>query len=166
MSARNDILASIRSRTRAAAPKPDPYRAPAISSNLVAAFVAKAEAANTEVRILERENEIPTAITEILRAYNLAARISSAPEQRRRRIGRAHHPARSTGAGRHGGDARAVGHRRDRNAGAASAQYVAQRHGISGRASKSRFSKPPISLRISRTRFKNWKHSRFRRPSI
>ena len=79
MSARNDILTSIRSRTRAAAPKPEPYRAPIIASDLVAAFVSKAEAVNTEVRILEREDEIPTAIAEILRAHNLAARIHLPP---------------------------------------------------------------------------------------
>jgi len=79
VSARDDILASIRSRTRAAASKPDPYAAPSITSDLVGAFVIKAEAVNTEVRILEREDEIPTAIAEILRAHNLAARIHLPP---------------------------------------------------------------------------------------
>src|SRR6202012_3019917 len=34
---------------------------------------------NTEIRILEREDEIPTAIAEILRAHNLAARIYLPP---------------------------------------------------------------------------------------
>lgn len=79
MSARDEILGSIRSRTRAAVPKPEPYRAPAITADLVAAFVAKAEAVNTEIRILEREDEIPTVIAEILRAHNLAARIHLPP---------------------------------------------------------------------------------------
>lgn len=79
MSARDDILTSIRSRTRDAAPKPEPYRAPTIASGLVAAFAAKAEAVNTEIRILECEDEIPTAIAEILRAHNLAARIHLPP---------------------------------------------------------------------------------------
>jgi L-lactate dehydrogenase complex protein LldG len=79
VSARDAILLSIRSRTRAAAPKPDSYRAPIIPFDLVAAFVTKAEAVNTEVRILEREGEIPTAIAEILRAHNLAARIHLPP---------------------------------------------------------------------------------------
>ena len=79
MSARDEILGSIRSRTRAAVPEPEPYRAPAITSDLVAAFVAKAEAVNTEIRILEREDEIPTVIAEILRAHNLAARIHLPP---------------------------------------------------------------------------------------
>ena len=79
MSAREDILGSIRARTRTSVPKPQPYRAPTITSDLVAAFVAKAEAVNTEIRILEHEGEIPTAIAEILRAHNLAARIHLPP---------------------------------------------------------------------------------------
>lgn len=79
MNARDDILASIRSRMRSAAPAPEPYRAPTVISDLVSAFVTKAEAANTEVRILEREGEIPTVIAEILRAHNLAARIHLPP---------------------------------------------------------------------------------------
>jgi L-lactate dehydrogenase complex protein LldG len=80
VSARDDIFASIRVRTRLATPKPEPYRAPAVTSDLVASFVAKAEAVNTEVRILEREDEIPTAIAEILRAHNLAARVHLPPD--------------------------------------------------------------------------------------
>ena len=79
MSARDHILTSIRSRTRPAAPTPGSYRAPAIASDLVAAFTSKAESVNTEVRILEREDEIPSAIAEILRAHNLAARIHLPP---------------------------------------------------------------------------------------
>jgi L-lactate dehydrogenase complex protein LldG len=79
VSARDDILTSIRSRTRPATSKPEPYRAPTITSDLVAAFVSKAEAVNTEIRILERDDEIPTAIAEILRAHNLAARIHLPP---------------------------------------------------------------------------------------
>lgn len=79
MSARDDILTSIRSRTRPAASKPEPYCPPIIISDLVAAFVAKAETVNTEIRILERDDEIPTAIAEILRAHNLAARIHLPP---------------------------------------------------------------------------------------
>ncbi len=79
MSARDDILMAIRSRTRTAAPTSEPYRAPTIVPDLVTAFAAKAEAANTEIRILEREDQIPTAIAEILRAHNLAARVHLPP---------------------------------------------------------------------------------------
>jgi L-lactate dehydrogenase complex protein LldG len=79
VSARDEILTSIRLRTRPAASKPEHYRAPTIASDLVTAFVAKAETVNTEIWILEREDEIPTAIAEILRAHNLAARIHLPP---------------------------------------------------------------------------------------
>jgi L-lactate dehydrogenase complex protein LldG len=80
MSARDDILASIRSRPRPNAPKPEPYRAPSIAAGLVSAFAARAEAVDTEIRILEREDEIPAAVAEILRAHNLAARIHLPPQ--------------------------------------------------------------------------------------
>jgi L-lactate dehydrogenase complex protein LldG len=79
VSARDDIFMSIRSGTRAAAPTPGSYLPPTIVSDLVTAFAAKAEAANTEIRILEREDQIPTAIAEILRAHNLAARVHLPP---------------------------------------------------------------------------------------
>ena len=79
MSARDDILDSIRARTRVAVPKPLPYGAQPIISDPVASFVAKASAVNTEIRILDREDEIPAAIAEILRAHNLAARVHLPP---------------------------------------------------------------------------------------
>jgi L-lactate dehydrogenase complex protein LldG len=79
MSARDDILASIRMRTRPKAPKPPAYRAPAAASDLVAAFAYKAGAANAEVRILDGEDQIPGAVAQLLRARNLAARIHLAP---------------------------------------------------------------------------------------
>jgi len=80
VSARDDILGSIRARTRAPVPKPSPYRGQPIISDLVASFVAKAEAVSSEVRILEREDEIPAVIAEILRAHNLAARVHLPPD--------------------------------------------------------------------------------------
>ena len=79
MSARDDILAAIRMRTRPKAPKPEPYRAPSIASDLVTAFAAKAGAANTQVRMLDSEDEIPGAVAGLLRGRNLAARIHLAP---------------------------------------------------------------------------------------
>jgi L-lactate dehydrogenase complex protein LldG len=79
VSAREDILGSIRARTRALAPKPLPYRAQPIISDIVASFAAKAEAVNTEIRVLDLEDEIPAAIAEILRAHNLAARVHLSP---------------------------------------------------------------------------------------
>ena len=47
---------------------------------IVATFVSKAEAVNSEIRILDREDQIPAAIAEILRAHNLAARVHLPPE--------------------------------------------------------------------------------------
>jgi L-lactate dehydrogenase complex protein LldG len=79
MNARDDILLSIRSRTRPKTDKPEPYRAPIIASDLVAAFAEKAQAANAEIRVLEGEAEIPEAIADILRSHNLAARIHLPP---------------------------------------------------------------------------------------
>ena len=80
MSARDDILGSIRARTRASVPRPPPYRAQPIIADLLARFVANAEAVNTEIRILNREDEVSAAIAEILRAHNLAARVHLPPD--------------------------------------------------------------------------------------
>jgi len=78
VNARDDILGGIRARTRAAAPAPDPYRAPFAVDDLVATFAAKARAVHAEVRVVA-EDEIPTAIADILRTRNLAARVHVAP---------------------------------------------------------------------------------------
>jgi hypothetical protein len=80
VSARDDILGSIRARKRPPVPKPSRYRPSFRTSDLVAAFAEKARAANTEIRILEGEDEIPTAVAEILRAHKLAARVHLPPE--------------------------------------------------------------------------------------
>ncbi len=79
MSARDDVLASIRMRTKPKAPKPPAYRAPSIPSDPVTAFATKARAASAEVRILDGEGEIPNAVAELLRGRNLGARIHLAP---------------------------------------------------------------------------------------
>ncbi|HVZ90316.1 MAG TPA: LUD domain-containing protein [Rhizomicrobium sp.] len=80
MSAREAILADIRARKRSAAQGPQSYRPSFQTPDLVASFADKAQAANTEIRILESEAEIPTAVAEILRARNLAARIHLPPQ--------------------------------------------------------------------------------------
>jgi L-lactate dehydrogenase complex protein LldG len=79
VSARDDILASIRSRTRTAQERPAPYRAPFAADDLVQAFAAKAASANAEVRVVA-EADIPAAIADILRAHNLAARVHLPPD--------------------------------------------------------------------------------------
>ncbi len=68
MSAREDILGSIRMRTRSKAPMPPAYRAPTVASDLVAAFARKAGAVSADVRMLDSEDEIPNAVAELLRA--------------------------------------------------------------------------------------------------
>jgi len=80
VSAREDILASIRARTRPAVSKAGPYLTPAIATDPVTVFVAKARAVHTEIRILESPDGIPAAVADILRAHNLAARVHLAPD--------------------------------------------------------------------------------------
>ena len=80
MSARDDILEGIRLRARARTKRPDAYRPPPGAADLVAAFIAKAQAANAEVKMLDREADIPAAVAELLRARNLAAHIHLPPE--------------------------------------------------------------------------------------
>lgn len=79
MSARDEILGNIRLRGRTRTPHPAPYRAPPGAGDLVAAFVEKAQAVNTDIRMLDREEDIPAAVAELLRARNLAARIHLPP---------------------------------------------------------------------------------------
>jgi L-lactate dehydrogenase complex protein LldG len=79
VSARDDILGAIRARTRSPVARPQAYRAPFVTSDPVAAFVAKAEAVHTEIRILDRADEIPAAIAAVLRDHNLAARVHLPP---------------------------------------------------------------------------------------
>ncbi len=79
MSARDDILSSIRARPRPMASKPDRYPAPGLSSDLVTLFAEKARAVFAEVQLLDREDQIPAAIAGLLRARNLAPAIHLPP---------------------------------------------------------------------------------------
>jgi L-lactate dehydrogenase complex protein LldG len=72
MSARDDILSTIRDQRVRSAPRPAPYHPPP-QNDLVAAFIARASLANAEVRILRSEDDIPQAIAELLRSKNLPA---------------------------------------------------------------------------------------------
>src|ERR1700743_4003671 len=89
VSARDDILAGIRVRRQSAsaasgrartqggppaATVPPRYRAPFATGDLVASFAAKAQAANTEIRLLDSEADVSEAVADLLRAYNRAAR--------------------------------------------------------------------------------------------
>ena len=79
MSARDDILASIRERKLRSAPKPSLYRAPA-QHDLVADFVHHAQFAHAEVHVLQNQADIPAAIADLLRSKNLPAVIHLPPD--------------------------------------------------------------------------------------
>ncbi|MBV8978883.1 MAG: lactate utilization protein [Alphaproteobacteria bacterium] len=79
MSARQDILDAIRARRRGELRRPQTYRPPSPASDPLSLFVDKARAADTEVRILESEKDIPAAVAELLRARNQAARVHLPP---------------------------------------------------------------------------------------
>ncbi len=80
MSAREDILSSIRSRRLAEAPKPEPYRRPVAEGDPVQLFVDKAGAVATELRVLDRMSDVPQAIADVLRSKNMAARVHLPPD--------------------------------------------------------------------------------------
>ncbi|HEY1632489.1 MAG TPA: LUD domain-containing protein [Rhizomicrobium sp.] len=72
MSARDAILATIRTRKIRDAKRPPAYVAPALT-DLVDRFAKEAASEHAEVRILDSEADIPSAIADILRAKNLPA---------------------------------------------------------------------------------------------
>ncbi len=80
MSARDEILESIRARQLARTPKPAVYRAPPTAGDLVEAFAEKLSAQYADVRMLDGMAEVPAAIADILRGRNLAAQIHIAPD--------------------------------------------------------------------------------------
>jgi L-lactate dehydrogenase complex protein LldG len=79
MSARDDILRSIRLRKPASLARPPAY-ARAMQDDLVERFAACASAANATVRVLESADEVPGRISELLRARNLAAAVHLPPD--------------------------------------------------------------------------------------
>lgn len=80
MSAREEILSSIRARRLAGAPAPVSYRRPVTPGDLVKQFADRATTVNTEVRVLDKMSDVPAAVAEILRAKNLAARVHLPPD--------------------------------------------------------------------------------------
>ena len=75
MSARDDILGSIKARRASAAEKPSPYAPPAGEGDAVERFSQMAVRSAAEVRVLDNATEIPDAVADILRARNLPARV-------------------------------------------------------------------------------------------
>lgn len=75
MNGREQILAEIRARRLAQAPKPERYRAPTTDGDLVDAFAKRLSAQFAEVRMLDTMADVPEAVADVLRARNMAARI-------------------------------------------------------------------------------------------
>jgi L-lactate dehydrogenase complex protein LldG len=78
MSAREDILSSIRSRRLQTAPAP-PEFAPPGGGNLIESFAERAQRAHAVVRFLESGDEVPQAVAELLRGRNLPAIVHVPP---------------------------------------------------------------------------------------
>lgn len=76
MSARDDILASIRARRLVRTAEPAPYRAPRTQGDLAESFAQKLSAQYTDVRLLDSIAGVPDAIADILRGRNMAARVN------------------------------------------------------------------------------------------
>jgi L-lactate dehydrogenase complex protein LldG len=80
VSARDEILSSIRARRLADAPKPEPYHRPVAEGDPVKQFVDRAGSVATELRVLDRMSDVPAAVADILRAKNMAARVHLPPD--------------------------------------------------------------------------------------
>jgi len=74
MNARDIVLDGIRARPSQSVPEPPAYRAPTVS-DVLAAFSDRAKAAIADVQILEKSEDVPRVVAELLRARNMAARI-------------------------------------------------------------------------------------------
>jgi L-lactate dehydrogenase complex protein LldG len=80
VSARDEILSSIRVRRLVEAPKPEPYHRPVAEGDSVKLFLDRAGAVATELRVLDRMSDVPEAVADILRSKNMAARVHIPPD--------------------------------------------------------------------------------------
>jgi L-lactate dehydrogenase complex protein LldG len=80
MSARDDILGTLRDRRIKSAPRPAQYVPPAPPSDLVATFAERARIVDADVRILNSAEDIAGAVADLLRGKNLPAEIHIAPD--------------------------------------------------------------------------------------
>jgi L-lactate dehydrogenase complex protein LldG len=80
MTAREEILRSIRTRRLAQTAKPGVYRAPATVGDLADIFAKKLSAQHSDVRLLGSMADVPAAIADILRGRNMAAQVHVAPD--------------------------------------------------------------------------------------
>lgn len=73
MSARDEILSTLRSRRVRDAVRPPAYRAPVPSPDLLTQFCECAIKENAEVRVIDSMEDVPQAVADFLRARNLPA---------------------------------------------------------------------------------------------
>ena len=80
MTARREILESIRARQLTRAPRPAVYRAPPTEGDLAESFAKKLSAQYADVRMLDSMAEVPAAIADILRGRNMAPMVHIPPD--------------------------------------------------------------------------------------
>jgi L-lactate dehydrogenase complex protein LldG len=80
VSARDDILGTIRAQRIRSTPRPAQYQPATVPGDLVETFAHRASAVAAEVRILNGAEDIPAAIAGLLRAKNMAAEIHVAQD--------------------------------------------------------------------------------------
>jgi hypothetical protein len=81
VSARDDILGAIRAQRVRSAPRPSPY-VPPPQSDLVTSFAERARTQFADVRALEKIEDIPATVSELLRGKNMPQEVHVAPDAR------------------------------------------------------------------------------------
>ncbi|HEY7976908.1 MAG TPA: LUD domain-containing protein [Rhizomicrobium sp.] len=79
MSARDDILHTLRDRRIKSAPRPVQYVPPPPQADLVSMFAERVRIVDADVRVLNSADEISGAVADLLRGKNLPAEIHIAP---------------------------------------------------------------------------------------
>jgi len=79
MSAREDILSTIRMRRTGARARPPRYRVPPLAADLLQRFSERVTAEAAEIRVLDSLADVPTAVADLLRAHNMAASVHVPP---------------------------------------------------------------------------------------
>jgi L-lactate dehydrogenase complex protein LldG len=80
MSARDDILATIRARKRPPTAHPPRYQVAPIDGDLAQTFAKRASLVNAVVQEVASLADVPAAVAELLRARNMAAEIHLPPD--------------------------------------------------------------------------------------
>lgn len=80
MSTREEILSAIRARRVRNAPRPAPYRLPALPKEAAAQFMDRGRASGADVKQIGSLDDIPAAIADALRERNLPAIVHLPPD--------------------------------------------------------------------------------------